>query len=267
MNAIVTQLADRRAEASDLPGFPRQAPRPGEPKVPLPRVSFIIPTLNEANNLPWLLPRIPSWAHEVIIVDGLSTDGTVEVARRLRDDVRVVIERNRGKGAALQAGFRAVTGDVVVMLDADGSMAPEEAILLLGGLMSGADLVKGSRFIQGAGSADISFTRMLGNWGLTQIVRLLYGCSFTDLCYGYMAFWARHIDTLGCDCRGFEIEALINVRALKGKLRIVEVASFEAARISGASNLRAIPDGIRVLKIILRERLAPSLPVFDYGYP
>lgn len=237
------------------------------PAFTLPRVSFVIPTLNEAKNLPCLLPRIPAWAHELIIIDGRSTDGTVEVARRLCPDVRIVIEERVGKGAALQAGFRAASGDIIIMLDADGSMAPEEAILFVGALMSGADLVKGSRFLQGAGSDDISITRMLGNWGLTQIVRLLYGCSFSDLCYGYVAFWTKHVDALRCDCDGFEIETLINVRALKSRLKIVEVASFETPRINGVSNLRAIPDGIRVLKTILRERLGSYMAVADYGYP
>jgi glycosyltransferase involved in cell wall biosynthesis len=221
----------------------------------LPLVSFVIPTLNEANNLPHLLPRIPDWAYEVIIVDGRSTDSTVEVARQLRHDVQVVLERRRGKGAALRAGFRAARGEIIVILDADGSMAPEEAVVFLGALLAGADLVKGSRNMQGAGSDDISFFRHLGNRGLTKIVRLLYGCKFTDLCYGYMAFWARYIDCLGCDCDGFEIDTLINVRALKNKLKIVEVASFESPRISGNSNLRAIPDGFRVLRTILREWL------------
>jgi glycosyltransferase involved in cell wall biosynthesis len=220
----------------------------------LPRVSFIVPTLNEAENLPWLLPRIPSWAHEIIIVDGRSTDDTVAVARRLRD-VKVVMEPRRGKGAALQAGFRAATGDIIVMLDADGSMVPEEAIVFVSALMAGADLVKGSRFIQGAGTDDMSLFRMLGNRGLTLFVRLLYGGWFSDLCYGYIAFWTRHVSTLNCDCDGFEIETLINVRALKNHLNIVEVPSFEAPRISGVSNLRAIPDGWRVLKTILRERV------------
>jgi glycosyltransferase involved in cell wall biosynthesis len=238
-----------------------------ERSVALPKVSFVVPTLNEAKNLPWLLPRIPDWAHEVIIVDGRSTDDTVAVARALRHDVKIVMEPRRGKGAALQAGFRAVTGDVVVMLDADGSMVPEEAILFVGALMAGADLVKGSRFLQGAGTDDMSLFRMLGNWGLTLTVRLLYGGTFSDLCYGYMAFWTRHVATLNCDCDGFEIETLINVRALKNRLKIVEVASFEAPRISGLSNLRAIPDGWRVLKTILRERVLSPVSLVSYGYP
>jgi glycosyltransferase involved in cell wall biosynthesis len=233
----------------------------------LPRVSFVVPTLNEAKNLPWLLPQIPSWAHEVIIVDGRSTDDTVVVARRLREDVKIVMEPRRGKGAALQAGFRAATGDIIVMIDADGSMVPEEAIVFVSALMAGADLVKGSRFLQGAGTDDMSLFRMLGNWGLTLIVRLLYGGSFSDLCYGYMAFWTKHVATLNCDCDGFEIETLINVRALKNHLNIVEVASFEAPRISGLSNLRAIPDGWRVLKTILRERVHSPVSLVAYGYP
>lgn len=232
----------------------------------LPRVSFVIPTLNEAKNLPWLLPRIPNWAHEIIIVDGRSTDDTVAVARRMRD-VKIVMEPRRGKGAALQAGFRAAAGDIIVMIDADGSMIPEESVVFVSALIAGADLVKGSRFIQGAGTDDMSLFRMLGNWGLTQIVRLLYGGVFSDLCYGYMAFWTKHVLTLDCDCDGFEIETLINVRALKNHLNIVEVASFEAPRISGESNLRAIPDGWRVLKTILRERVLSPVSLVAYGYP
>jgi glycosyltransferase involved in cell wall biosynthesis len=177
------------------------------------------------------------------------------------------MEPRRGKGAALQAGFRAATGDIIVMLDADGSMIPEEAIVFVSALMAGADLVKGSRFLQGAGTDDMSLFRMLGNWGLTVMVRLLYGGVFSDLCYGYMAFWTRHVATLHCDCDGFEVETLINVRALKNHLNIVEVASFEAPRISGVSNLRAIPDGWRVLMTILRERAHSPVSLVAYGFP
>jgi glycosyltransferase involved in cell wall biosynthesis len=223
----------------------------------LPSVSAVIPTLNEAKNLPWLLPRMPSWVSEIIIVDGRSTDNTLAVALAERPDVRVVLETRPGKGSALRAGFAAATGDIVVMLDADGSMDPDEIILFIGALMSGADYVKGSRFIQGAGTEDMSLFRMAGNWGLTLAVRMLYGGSFSDLCYGYVAFWRKYSSLFEGQQNGFEIETLMNVRALKAGLKIVEVASFEANRLFGESNLRAIPDGWRVLKAILQERLAP----------
>ena len=222
----------------------------------VPNVSVVIPTLNEAANLRLLLPRIPEWIHEVVIIDGCSVDETVEVAREMRPDVRIVLESRRGKGAALRAGFEAASGDIIVMMDADGSMDPDEILLFVAALMSGADFAKGSRFLQGAGTTDMTLFRRLGNLYLTLAVRALYGSSFSDLCYGYMAFWTKHVPILRSECDGFEIETLINIRALKNKLKIVEVASFESDRIHGESNLRAIPDGWRVLKTIFREKAA-----------
>ena len=222
----------------------------------LPKVSVVIPTLNEAENLKWLLPRLPLWIHELLIVDGCSSDGTVDLVKATYPDARIVIEKRRGKGVALMTGFDAATGDIIVMLDADGSMDPEEIITFVAALISGADFVKGSRFIQGAGTVDMTLIRKLGNWGLTMAVRLLYGSVFSDLCYGYIAFWSNHRPVLHSDCVGFEVETMLNIKALKNKLKIVEVASFESDRIHGVSNLRAFPDGWRILKTILRERIA-----------
>ncbi len=228
-------------------------------RLQLPRISVVIPTLNEAENLRLLLPRIPRWVHEIIIVDGCSTDDTIAVAESMRDDVKVVLERRRGKGVALRTGFEAVRGEIIVMLDADGSMDPDEIILFVASLLAGADFAKGSRFIQGAGTSDMTLFRRLGNKYLTMAVRALYGSSFSDLCYGYIAFWTRHVPSLRSDCDGFEIETLINLRALKQRLKVVEVASFESERVYGVSNLRAIPDGWRVLKTIIREKLQTPL--------
>lgn len=219
-----------------------------------PWVSVIIPTLNEAENLPFVLPRIPYWVHEIIIVDGHSQDGTIEIAQQLRSEVRVVMQEGRGKGDALWTGFEAATGDIIVTLDADGSTDPTEIPAFVALLRSGADFVKGSRFLQGGGTEDMSLFRWLGNWGLLSVVRLSFGGHFSDLCYGYNAFWTRHLPSLKTEDDGFEIETILNVRALCAGLRIKEVPSFEARRIHGVSNLRAIPDGFRILKVILRER-------------
>lgn len=230
--------------------------RPIYESVPLvyPTVSVIIPTLNEAKNLHFVLPYIPEWVSEVIIVDGRSTDNTIETARSLFPNVVIVEETRPGKGAALQAGFTAATGDIVVMIDADGSMNPAELSLYVSALTTGADYVKGSRFLQGGGTTDMTAFRRLGNWGLTTIVRVLFGGHYTDLCYGYNAFWRRSLEAIEADSDGFEIETLMNIRALRAKLKIVEVPSFESDRVHGTSNLRAIRDGWRVLKTIIRER-------------
>jgi len=218
------------------------------------RVSVVIPTLNEAENLPHVLPRLPAGLYEVILVDGHSTDGTIEVARRLRPDVRVVAQSGRGKGNALAAGFAAATGDIFVMLDADGSTDAAEIPRFVAALCNGADFVKGSRFAQGGASSDITFTRRVGNWALNTLVNTLYGTSYTDLCYGYNAFWARCLPYMRVDCDGFEVETLINVRIAKGGLVIHEVPSYERDRIHGRSNLHAVRDGVRVLRTIARER-------------
>ena len=222
------------------------------------RVSVVIPALNEAENLPHVFPRLPDGLHEVIIVDGHSTDGTVEVARRLRPDVRIVKQDGKGKGNAMAAGFAAATGDIFVTLDADGSTDAAEIPRFVSALCNGADFVKGSRFAQGGASSDITFTRRLGNRGLNALVNALYGTSYTDLCYGYNAFWARCLPYMRVDCDGFEVETLINVRIAKGGLVIHEVPSYERDRIHGRSNLHAVRDGSRVLRTIALERASAA---------
>ncbi|HVU09924.1 MAG TPA: glycosyltransferase family 2 protein [Phototrophicaceae bacterium] len=221
-----------------------------------PKVSVVIPTLNEAKNLRYVLPYIPDWVYEIIIIDGHSTDDTIKVAHELCSKVVVVKTEKRGKGVALRAGFAAATGDVIIMLDADGSMSPLEIPLYVGALLCGMDYVKGSRFIQGGGTADMTAIRKLGNWVLTTVVCLLFGGGYSDLCYGYNAFWKRTLDALELDGEGFEIETLMNVRALRAGLKIAEVPSFESYRIYGDSNLSAIRDGWRILLTILRERFS-----------
>ena len=221
-----------------------------------PTISVIVPAMNEAANLPHVLPRIPADVLEVILVDGDSTDDTVAVARSVLPGVRVVKQHGRGKGAALRTGFAAARGDIIVMLDADGSTAPEEIPSFVRALTDGADFAKGSRFLAGAGTADMQLYRKLGNAAFVAMVRLLFGGRYTDLCYGYNAFWRQVVPQLGLDGNGFEIETMMNVRALKIGLRIVEIPSFESQRIHGESNLHTIPDGLRVLRTIVRERFS-----------
>jgi glycosyltransferase involved in cell wall biosynthesis len=219
-----------------------------------PTISVVIPTLDEEENLPFVLPRIPASVHEVILVDGRSTDATVEVALKLLPGIRIVNETQPGKGAALRAGFAACTGDIIVMLDADGSTDPGEIPLFVGGLLAGADFIKGSRFAVGGGTADMSFHRKVGNWCFVLLTRVLFRARFSDLCYGYNAFWADVIDPLDLDATGFEVETMMNIRAHRAGLSIIEVPSFEYRRHHGEGRLRTFSDGWRVLKTIFRER-------------
>ncbi|MGY5882411.1 glycosyltransferase family 2 protein [Modestobacter lacusdianchii] len=231
-----------------------------------PRVSVVIPTYNEAKNLPHVFALLPADVHEVIVVDGCSIDDTIDVARALRPDVRIVLQNRRGKGNAMACGFAAVTGDIIVMLDADGSADPREIPDYVTALTNGADFAKGTRFANGGGSSDITRIRAWGNRWLNRAANLLFGTRYTDLCYGYNAFWTRCLDVLALDASdrpaqhklwgdGFEIETIINTRVAKAGLHIVEVPSYEYDRRFGTSNLNTWRDGLRVLRALIIERL------------
>jgi glycosyltransferase involved in cell wall biosynthesis len=233
-----------------------------------PRVSVVVPTLNEARNLPYVFSRLPADVHEVIVVDGHSVDDTIAVARRLRPDVRVVQQTRRGKGNALACGFEAATGEIIAMVDADGSTDPGEIPRFVRALLNGADFAKGTRFAAGGGSADITRLRKLGNRLLAEVVNRCHGTHYSDLCYGFNVFWQKYVPLLDLDVSsppsprgdgllwgdGFEIETLIHMRVAEEDLRVAEVPSFEHPRIHGASNLDAFSDGLRVLTTILVER-------------
>jgi hypothetical protein len=232
-----------------------------------PTVSIVIPAKNEALNLPHVFAALDSENYEVILVDGNSVDNTVEVARQLCPDITVVGQTRKGKGNALACGFAHAKGDFIVMLDADGSTDPAEIPRFVEALKQGADFAKGSRFMPGAGSSDISRLRQTGNYFLNKIVNLIYGTRYTDLCYGYNAFRRECLSvidlevgehSIGPDAMrwgdGFEVETLINVRIAKAGLVVAEVPSFEHSRHFGSSNLNAFSDGIRVLRTIHAER-------------
>jgi len=245
-----------RPQIVDVPrtGFvPRQYRAVSAELAIAPSVSVIIPAMNESLNLPHVLPTLPYWIDEVVLVDGRSTDETVAVAKRVRPGIKIVAQQGSGKGDALLAGFAACRGDIIVTMDADGSTDGGEIIRFVGALLAGADFAKGSRFANGGGSSDITAARRYGNRVLSALVNRLFGTRYTDLCYGYNAFWAKHLDALRLDCPGFEVETMMNVRAAAAGLRIQEVPSFEYPRLHGASNLRIVADGWRIAKVILRE--------------
>jgi peptidoglycan/xylan/chitin deacetylase (PgdA/CDA1 family) len=227
-----------------------------------PSISVVIPTRNEAQNLYYILPRIPPIVSEVILVDGHSTDSTIAVAQKLLPAIHIIRQIGKGKGDAVRVGLAACKGEVIVMLDGDGSTDPEEIRRFVEALMAGNDFAKGSRFIPGGGSSDITPLRRLGNYGLCKLVNVLFSIRFSDLCYGYNAFWKHCLDHMEVDCSGFEIETQISLRMHKAELKIVEVPSLEHPRIYGQSNLRTFRDGWRVLKTIVKERVTnvSSLP-------
>lgn len=221
------------------------------------KISIIVPTLNEAQNLSHVLPRVSEipYIHEVILVDGWSTDDTIEKAMRILPDIKTTYQEGRGKGDALRHGWRCASGDILVTLDADGSMAPQEIPRLIQPLFDGYDLSKGSRYLRGGGSTDFSFHRHIGNRVLTTMANSLTGSSYSDLVYGFHAFWADILDKLDITSSSFTIDTELYVKARKAAFRVAEVPSFESKRIFGTSKLSSMRDGWRIMTIILREGL------------
>jgi glycosyltransferase involved in cell wall biosynthesis len=231
-----------------------------------PLVSIVVPALNEALNLSVVLPRLPA-VHEVILVDGGSVDGTVTAARRARPGVVTVLQGRRGRGNALAAGFARVTGDIVVVFDADGSADPGEIGLFVEALKQGADFATGSRFTAGGASSDTTLLRRIGNQLLGRVFNLAFGTRWTDPCYGYNAFWADLIPVLDLPEHshpaptrgamvwgdGFEIETVISCRFAAAGVTTAEVPSIERLRMFGESKLRAVQDGLRVLRTLVAE--------------
>lgn len=229
-------------------------PTPHHPGV---RVSVVIPTLNEEENLPHVLPHIPVWVDEVLIVDGRSTDRTIAVALEYLPTARIVLEETKGKGAALRAGCAVATGDVIVMLDADGSTDPKEIGRFVETLIAGADFAKGSRFLRGAGTSDMPFHRRVGNGALVLLTNILFGTRYSDITYGYNAFWRRHTRALALEIDGWANEIITNIRVARHGLRVTEVPSFEHCRIAGEAKLHAMSAGTHILVAILSERMRP----------
>lgn len=220
------------------------------------RINVIIPTRNEEKNIGTVICELKAMGYNnILIIDAKSEDRTVEVAKEL--GANVIFQRGIGKGAALREAFLHdfVDGDIVVMMDADGSMSAKEIPQYIEALYSGADVVKGSRFLPQGFSEDMSLIRKFGNRVLLSLVNILWGTSYTDLCYGFGAFKKRALRKLSptLSSTNFEIETEICIKARKLRLRVVEVPSIELRRNSGKSNLSTFGDGFRILRTIVAE--------------
>jgi len=220
-----------------------------------PSITVLICTLNEAENLPHVLPKVPNWINEVLIVDGHSTDATVEVAQTLRPNARILCQSGRGKGNALRFGVQEAIGDIIVTLDGDGETDPSQLPFFVEALRNGYDFAKGSRLAWGR-PKRMPFYRWVGNKVLTYTFNLLYNTCFTDVCSGYNAFWKGRFLQLALTYENCEMEQQVLARARKAGMRIVEVPHHSIGRISGASKVSGVKQGLIDWFVIVWERLA-----------
>jgi len=216
-------------------------------------ITALVCTLNEEENLPHVLPRVPDWVDEVLLVDGHSTDDTLAVAKELRPDVRIVHQPGWGKGDALKYGIEQAAGDIIVTLDADGTTDPEDMPRFVEPLLRGCDFVKGSRFALSR-PAGKPRHRVFGNWVIVTTYNLLYRTTYTDLCSGYNAFWKQAMARVDLSGWTGQEEPLLNARVRRAGLKVVEVGHHDKGRIAGETKQPSWQQGSGAIRTVIRER-------------
>lgn len=216
-------------------------------------VSLIIPTLNEAHCIAKTLSEIPKGAvNEIIIVDGHSSDGTADIVRRLGHTV--IMQKGKGYGSAFTEGANAATGDIIVLMDADGSHNPADIPLLVEKVREGYDYVMAVRYAPGSRSDDDTLIRHIGNMFFTFLVNLIHKAFIADALYLFTAMRRNRFPDIAPRSRGFEYCVEILIRAHRKGLKIYQIPSIERKRVAGRTKVNAFIDGLKILKTILFTR-------------
>lgn len=215
------------------------------------RISLLIPARNEYEALPHMLEGLPrDFAHEIIVVDGHSDDGTPVLARK--SGCKVVIQEGRGYGMGVISGIKAAEGDLLCFMDADGSYDPEALPRLLELIDQGYDIVFCSRYLPGAGSDDDTFIRKLGNKFFTVLARAMFKIKLTDSLFFYALGKKEVFEALELTARGFAICIEIPIKVQKAGYKYTEIPSKERPRLAGQSKVNAIWDGLLILATMIK---------------
>lgn len=218
------------------------------------KVTLLILTYNEIEGMRAIMPQIdPSWYDELVIVDGGSTDGTIEYAKE--HSYPIFVQREPGLGAAYAEGLQRATGDIVIVFSPDGNSDPQRIPHLVAKMREGHDIVIVSRYLDWAKSEDDSFVTAFGNWIFTRLFNLLFGQRITDLLVIFRAFRTSLVEELGVRHMGISWNTQLVARAAKKGKRIGEIPGHEPARIGGARKMNPIRNGLAELYMLMREFL------------
>lgn len=226
------------------------------------KLSVVIPCYNEVKTLKAVVDKVrgsPVEDIEIVIIDDASTDRTQELLKKVIEPLvsKVIYhERNMGKGAALRSGFKAATGDVIVVQDADLEYDPHELALLMEPIMSGkADVVFGSRFMGGRPHRVVYFWHMLGNRFLTILSNVFTNINLTDMETCYKMFRAEVIKSINIKENRFGFEPEITAKIARGNYRIYEVGISYYGRTYDEGKKIGWKDGIRAIYAILKYNI------------
>jgi glycosyltransferase involved in cell wall biosynthesis len=216
------------------------------------RTTLLLPTLNEIEAIQVIVPQIRrEWVDEIIVIDGGSTDGTVDFMRS--HGFQVLSQSGRGFGRGMREGMHAASGDVVVEFTPDGNAIPADIPRIVDKMHEGYDLVIASRYLGSARSDDDDWLTAKGNWLFTTIVNILFGARYTDVLVGFRAYRREAALTLGMDAPGLSWPCQSSMRFARAGFKVGEIPANEPARIGGTRKMRPFKTGMEITKLILRD--------------
>jgi glycosyltransferase involved in cell wall biosynthesis len=214
--------------------------------------TLLLPTLNEIEAARVIIPQLrKEWVDEIIVVDGGSTDGTVEYMRCA--GLRVHLQTVRGYGEGMLEAMHLANGDIIIEFNPDGNCIPDDIPRIIAKVREGYDLVIGSRYRDGAKSDDDNWLTALGNWMFTRIVNVLFGTRYTDALVGFRAYRRNEALRLNFDASGLSWPCQSSTRFARAGLRVTEIAANEPARIGGIRKMMPLWTGLQIARLILRD--------------
>lgn len=217
-------------------------------------VTLIAATLNELEAAKVVLPRIDrSWVDEIIVVDGGSTDGTVEFCTS--QGYIVFRQKEPGYGSAMKEAAERAKGEFIIEFPPDGNSLPEKVPDVIKKLNEGYDFVIASRYAPGARSDDDDIVTAIGNWGFTFVTNLLFWSSYTDVLVGFRGYRKSAYEKLDMTATGLDWSIQMPIQFRKKRMRVADVPAIEPKRIGGVRKMRPFRTGVRILKTLIKERL------------
>jgi glycosyltransferase involved in cell wall biosynthesis len=215
------------------------------------KTTLLIPTLNEIDSMKLIMPRVKqSWVDEIIVVDGGSSDGTVEYAEQ--SGYKVVSPKARGLVPQLNEAFKVAQGDVIVLFSPDGNSIPELIPALIQKIHDGYDMVIASRYTKGAKSFDDDFFTRIGNFAFTRIVNMLFRTKYTDVLVIFRAFRKDILTKIQIDLDE-DIDLQLCIKCGKKKLKVAEIPGDEPKRVGGVRKMKIMRSGWELVWTIYKE--------------
>jgi len=215
-------------------------------------ISMVIPVIDEIDGMRVIMPQIKKeWVDEIIIIDGGSTDGTVEEAKRL--GYKIIHQKTKGLGDAYKLGIEAVKSDYILFFSPDGNHVPQDIPRMIEKIHQGCDLVQLNRFGKTSNSEDPGPITGFGNRMFTFLVNVFFGGNCEDTLDGFKIIKKNVLLDLKIDANGENFEQHICIRALKSGVQIYEIEGDEPERIGGERKMKPFATGIELSKQIIEE--------------